>query len=366
MFVKQGEIKIMDNKKALIAMSGGVDSSVAAYLIQKSGYDTIGATMKLFDNGDIDKKDKTCCSLDDVSDARSVAARMGIPFYVFNFKEDFREKVIGKFVDTYKNGGTPNPCIDCNRFLKFDRFLRRADEIGADYIVTGHYARIEFDEKSGRYLLKKAVDLNKDQSYVLYGMTQHELSKTLFPLGGLSKPEVREIAEANGFVNAHKKESQDICFVPDGNYAGFIEGYANLKFPEGDFLDTKGNVIGKHKGIINYTIGQRKGLGSFLKPMFVCHKDAVNNTVTLCEGDELFTKELFAEDINLITVGRLDSPIRVKAKVRYRQAEQLATVEQVGEDRLHIVFDEPQRAISKGQAVVLYDGDTVVGGGTIV
>lgn len=356
----------MSNKKALIAMSGGVDSSVAAYLVKKSGMEVIGAMMQLFDNDDIKRREKSCCSLDDASDARSVAAKMDIPFYVFNFKDDFREKVIGKFVETYKNGGTPNPCIDCNKYLKFDRFLRRADEIGADYIATGHYARVEFDENSGRYLLKKAVDLNKDQSYVLYGMTQHELSRTLFPLGGLSKPEVREIADENGFVNAHKKESQDICFVPDGDYASFIENYANLKFKAGDFLDTAGNVIGEHKGIIHYTIGQRKGLGAFQKPMFVCGKNADNNTVTLCEGPELFTKELFAEDVNLISVDKIDSPIRVKAKVRYRQEEQPATAEQTEDGRLHIVFDEPQRAISKGQAVVLYDGDIVVGGGTIM
>ncbi|MCH5298717.1 MAG: tRNA 2-thiouridine(34) synthase MnmA [Ruminococcus sp.] len=355
-------------KKALIAMSGGVDSSVAALLIKEMGYESIGITMKLYDNEDIgEKKENTCCSLDDIADAKAVCYRLGIPHYVFNFRDSFNEQVIERFIRAYETGATPNPCIDCNRYIKFDRLLRRMYELEMDYVVTGHYARIEFDERLGRYVLKKAVDDSKDQSYVLYSLTQEQLAHTLFPLGFMNKTEVRKTAEENKFINAKKHDSQDICFVPDGKYAEFIEQYRGKSYSKGEFVDKNGNVLGEHKGIIRYTIGQRKGLGLALPaPMYVCEKDLENNKVVLCSNEELFSKELYANELNLITCDRISEPMKIKAKVRYNQKEQSATVEQVGDDLIHIVFDEPQRAICKGQAVVMYDGDTVVGGGTII
>ncbi|MCH5303893.1 MAG: tRNA 2-thiouridine(34) synthase MnmA [Ruminococcus sp.] len=354
-------------KKALIAMSGGVDSSVASLLIKEAGYESVGITMKLYDNEDVGiKKSNTCCSLDDIADARAVCNKLGIPYYVFNFRDSFNEKVISRFIKAYENGSTPNPCIDCNKFIKFEHLMHRMKELEMDYVVTGHYARIEYDETLGRFILKKAVDDTKDQSYVLYSLTQDQLAHTLFPLGNMNKTEVRKIAEANGFINAKKHDSQDICFVPNGKYAEFIENYTGKKYEKGDFVDKKGNVLGEHKGIIRYTIGQRKGLGLALpEPMYVCEKDLENNKVILSSNEDLFTSELYADELNLITCDKITEPMRIKAKVRYNQKEQSATVTQVGKDRIHIVFDEPQRAICKGQAVVMYDGDVVVGGGTI-
>jgi len=356
------------NKTALIAMSGGVDSSVAAYLMRERGFDCTGVTMKLFDNGDIGERgEKTCCSLRDVEDARSVAHALGMPYYVFNFCDEFRERVIGRFISAYENGLTPNPCIDCNRFMKFERLLERAAQLGMDYVVTGHYARIERDERSGRYLLKKAADESKDQSYVLYAMTQAQLSRTLLPLGGLRKAEIREIAARQSFVNAEKRDSQDICFVPNGDYADFIERYTGRAQMPGDFVDTRGNILGRHKGLIHYTIGQRKGLGLALeKPLYVCAKNIEENTVTLCTDDELFGRTLRATDFNWIAYDAPDAPVRVKAKLRYKHTEQWATAEREADGTVRIGFDEPQRAATGGQAVVLYDGDTVVGGGTII
>lgn len=355
------------NKKALIAMSGGVDSSVAAYLMKKAGYECVGVTMKLYNNEDIGKsREKTCCSLEDVEDARSVANKLDMPFYVFNFTEDFSSQVIKRFIDAYENCATPNPCIDCNRYMKFDKLYQRAKLLEADTIVTGHYAKIEYDENMGRYLLKKAVDSSKDQSYVLYSLTQEQLMHTKLPLGELEKTTVRQIAAENGFLNANKHDSQDICFVPDGDYAKFIENYTGKKYPNGSFVDINGNVIGEHNGIIRYTIGQRKGLGiSMSKPMYVCSKNMADNEVVLGDNSDLFKTSLTAHDINLILYDRLDKPMRLKAKIRYNQAEQWATVEQTDDDTLKIEFEQPQRAIAKGQAVVLYDGDIVVGGGTI-
>ncbi|MGM9936749.1 MAG: tRNA 2-thiouridine(34) synthase MnmA, partial [Candidatus Ornithomonoglobus sp.] len=247
------------NNRAIIAMSGGVDSSVAAYLMQQRGYDIIGATLRLFTNEDAGIREKSCCSLSDVEDARAVAHRLGIEHYVFNFSDDFRTEVMDRFVEAYENGRTPNPCIDCNRYIKFKRLMQRAKELEYDYVVTGHYARIA--RENGRYVLKKGLDNTKDQTYVLYSMTQEQLKHTLLPLGELRKTEVREIAAEQGFINAKKHDSQDICFVPDGNYAGFIEQYTGREYPNGDFVDMEGNVLGTHKGVIRYTRGQRKGLG---------------------------------------------------------------------------------------------------------
>ena len=355
-------------KKALVAMSGGVDSSVAAYLTKEMGFEATGITLKLFDNEDIgEKKEKACCSLDDIEDARNVCYNIGIPYYVYNFKDSFKENVISRFINAYENGTTPNPCIDCNRYIKFEKLVQRAEELEFDYVVTGHYAIIEYNKETGRYLLKKSTDITKDQSYVLYSLTQKQLSKTLFPLGDMTKENVRKLAEELNLINANKHDSQDICFVPDGDYAKFIEQYTGKTYPNGDFVDEDGNVLGEHKGIIRYTVGQRKGLGLALpRPMYVKEKDLKNNKVVLCENDRLFSKELYATNINLISYEKITEPLRIKARVRYNQAEQDATVEQIDENTIHVVFDEPQRAISKGQAVVLYDGDYVVGGGTII
>ncbi len=353
-------------KKAVIAMSGGVDSSVSAYLMVKRGYECIGATMKLYNNEDIgEKKTNTCCSLDDVADARSVANRLDMPYYVLNFTDRFKEEVIDRFIAAYESGCTPNPCIDCNRYMKFDKLFRRMQELEMDYIVTGHYVRTDRAE-NGRYLLKKAVDESKDQSYVLYMLTQEQLAHAIFPLGELEKTEVRRIAEENGFVNAKKHDSQDICFVPNGCYAEFIERQTGKTYPEGDFIGTDGKIYGKHKGIIRYTIGQRKGLGiSADRPLYVCDINTSTNTVTLGDNADLMYDELIADNVNLISVEKIDSPVRIKAKIRYNQKEQPALAWQEENGELHIKFDEPQRAITKGQAAVLYDGDVVVGGGTI-
>lgn len=354
-------------KKALIAMSGGVDSSVAALLMKEKGYECMGVTMKLFNNGDICiPREHSCCSLEDVEDARYVSNTLGMPHYVFNFTDRFEEDVIDKFVYCYENGITPNPCIDCNRYLKFEKLFQRAKELECEYIVTGHYAKVEYNEETGRYILKKADDLTKDQSYVLYQMTQEQLKHTMFPLGGMNKTEVRKIAEAHDFINAKKHDSQDICFVQNGSYADFIEEYTGKKYPPGNFVDINGNVLGRHKGIIRYTVGQRKGLGiSHERPLFVLAVNPKENTVILTENEGLFTKTLTAKNINLITTEEIKEPVRLLAKIRYSHKEQPATVVQTDSDTITVEFDEPQRAITKGQAVVLYDGDTVVGGGII-
>ena len=352
-------------RKALIAMSGGVDSSVAAFLMKQAGYDCVGVTMKLFQNEDVGvNRARTCCSLNDVEDARSVARRLGIPYYVFNFSSDFKNQVIGRFVAAYESGATPNPCIDCNRYLKFDRLFQRARELGCEAIVTGHYARTEMQD--GRYVLKKALDRSKDQSYVLYSLTQEQLAHVHFPLGELSKSEVRSIAETQGFCNAEKPDSQDICFVPDGDYAAFLERYTGKPYPSGDVLDLSGQVIGQHRGAVRFTIGQRKGLGLALnEPVYVCRKDMTANTVTVGPEQTLFDRELWANDMNWISIDRLSKPMRVYAKIRYRQTEQPATVYPYENGKIRILFDKPQQAVTAGQAVVLYDGDTVVGGGVI-
>lgn len=349
--------------KALIAMSGGVDSSVAALLMKE--YERIGCTMRLFDRPeDGDDHPKSCCSLREVEDARAVCRRLGIPYYVFNFTKDFEEKIIRKFADSYRCGQTPNPCIDCNRYMKFDKLMLRARELGCELAVTGHYARIE--EQDGKYLLKKALDSAKDQSYVLYNLSQEQLRHIRFPLGELSKDEVRRIAEENGFVNARKPDSQDICFVPDGDYAGFIERYGGAS-PEGDFVTADGRVLGRHKGIVHYTIGQRKHLGiSVGEPIYVVKIDPENNTVVLGEESLLFTATAQAEDFNWISGEIPTAPVRCKAKTRYRQQEQPATAYPNADGSVTVIFDEPIRAVTPGQACVLYDGEVVLGGGVII
>lgn len=378
--------------KALIAMSGGVDSSVAAALMKKKGYDCIGAMMKLYQNEDIAdaektccvvgnemgeektccavsgerKEQKTCCTAEDAEDAAAVARKLGMPFYVFRFTEEFRHQVMERFVNSYLNGETPNPCIDCNRYMKFEKLYERALLLGCDKIVTGHYARVVRDEENGRWQMRMAVDKTKDQSYVLSCLTQEQLSHTCFPLGELTKDEVRRLARNYGFYNADKQDSQDICFVPDGHYEKFIEKYTGKRAPAGNFVAEDGEILGRHKGIIHYTIGQRKGLGiAAAHPYYVKEIRPKTNEVVLCVHEELFQKTLYAQDVNWISISEPAGEIRVCAKIRYRHEPQIATAKMTENGLLKVTFDKPQRAITKGQAVVLYEGDLVLGGGKI-
>lgn len=353
-------------KKIMVAMSGGVDSSVAAYLLKEAGYDVVGGMLKLHGQKDFIDENSGCCTTQDIEDARRVAEKLGIPFHLFDYTADFQRAVMDKFVSSYQTGGTPNPCVDCNQNIKFPLMLKEAEKLGCDGVATGHYARVE-KNGNGRFLLKKAADLSKDQSYVLFGLTQEQLSRVLFPLGDLSKERARDIAETVGLVTAHKSDSQDICFVPDGDYSAFIERYTGKEYESGDFIDQNGRVLGRHKGIIRYTIGQRKGLGLALPaPMYVVGKDIEANRVILGSNEDLMTRELEAENVNFIPFDMPDKPVSVKAKVRYKQAEAPAVITQTGENRVHVAFEAPQRAVAKGQAVVFYDGDIVVGGGTII
>jgi len=349
--------------KALIAMSGGVDSSVAALMMTKKGYECIGCTMKLYDGPD-DARDNTCCSLSDVEDARSVCMRLGIKYYVFNFKDEFKEKVIDKFIGCYLCGQTPNPCIECNDHMKFDKLYERAKTLGYDYIVTGHYARIE--EYDDSYHLLEGPDPVKDQSYVLYRMTQQQLACTQFPLGSMSKDETRQIAEENGFINARKKDSQDICFVPNGDYASVIEDYIGKKLDSGDFVDLNGNVLGQHKGIIHYTIGQRKGLGiSAEYPLYVVKIDSEKNQVILGRNEDLFTSFLTAKDATWTQKTPPREAFDAEVRIRYHGKKVPALVTPPSESEFTVEFKEPVRAITPGQAAVIYSGAEVLGGGVI-
>jgi len=358
----------MNTNRVVVGMSGGVDSSVAAYILKQQGYEVIGVTMQIWpsDDPDVVEREGGCCSLTAVEDARRVANHLGIPFYVMNFQQVFDEKVISYFVDEYIKGRTPNPCIMCNRYIKFEELLRRSMALDAYYVATGHYARIGYDDQKQRYLLKKSVTPAKDQTYALYTMTQYQLKHTLMPLGNYTKEQVREIAEKSGLVTANKPDSQEICFVKDDDYAGFVQDRASGPVAPGYFVDTQGNVLGKHKGIIHYTIGQRKGLGISLgHPMYVVDIDPENNTVILGRDHEVYSREMLVDDVNLISVTSIDSPIRASVKIRYTAKEAPATIYPYEDDTLRVVFDEPQRAITPGQAAVIYQDDLVVGGGII-
>ncbi|MCH5210648.1 MAG: tRNA 2-thiouridine(34) synthase MnmA [Oscillospiraceae bacterium] len=355
----------MNGKSVLIGMSGGVDSSVAAALLKEQGYKVIGATMRLWTYSDSDNmKHEGCCAESAVEDARRVCDKLGIDFYVMNFKDMFRDKVVDYFVDEYTHGRTPNPCIACNKYLKFDAMLKKALAMDIDYVATGHYAKIE-QGLDGKYILRASEAAKKDQSYVLYNFTQEQLKHTLMPLGDYNKDWVRKKAEELGLGVANKPDSQEICFVEDDDYAKFIIDYSGYEPRPGSILDVNGNVIGEHRGLIYYTIGQRKGIGAYGRPMFVMKIDAGNNTITLGEKGMEFSSELIANDVNFISGEIPNEDIKITAKVRYQSFPAGATLSSLGGGRIKLVFDEPQRAVTPGQAVVLYDGDIVLGGGTV-
>ena len=353
-------------KKVLVAMSGGVDSSAAAMLLQEQNYDVVGVTMKMFANEDLGlTEDSTCCSLSDVEDAKLVAHKLDIEHYVFNFAPCFKRTVIDHFIAEYENGRTPNPCVDCNKHVKFGELFNRARLMGCEYLSTGHYARIMQDPNSKRYLLARGDDPTKDQSYMLFNLTQEQLAHIILPLADLTKTEIRAMCEAKGLLNARKPDSQDICFVPDGDYATFIARNSKKESLPGKFVHLDGTILGTHQGLVHYTIGQRKGLGiAYEYPLYVIDKDIEKNTVILGPNTALFQPALLAENCNFITIDNLTEPLRVTVKTRYRQKDVPATIETCG-DEVKVIFDEPQRAITPGQAVVFYDGDYVVGGGII-
>lgn len=354
-------------KKVVVGMSGGVDSSVAAYLLNKQGYDVIGATMQIWQDKEPEmlEHEGGCCGLSAVDDARRVAFKLGIPYYVMNFKEDFKKYVIDYFIEAYVKGETPNPCIACNRYVKWESLLNRSLEIGADYIATGHYARI-IKLPNGRYTIQKSLADSKDQTYALYNLTQYQLAHTVMPVGEYSKEEIRQLAVEAGLMVANKPDSQDICFVPDSDYAGFIERVTGDKCPEGNFILEDGTVVGKHKGIINYTIGQRKGLGiTFGKPMYVKNINAVTNEIVLCSNEELYSQEVLVGNVNCMAVERLEGTVRCVGKIRYSHKGAECTIKPLENGKVKCMFDQPQRAVTKGQAAVFYVDDYIYCGGVI-
>ena len=354
-------------KKVAVGMSGGVDSSVAAYLLKEQGYDVIGVTMQIWQDEDplAQAENGGCCGLSAVDDARRVADRLDIPYYVLNFKREFKENVIDYFMDEYMHARTPNPCIACNRYVKWEALLNRARELGCDYIATGHYARVvQLD--NGRYALKKSATDRKDQTYALYNLTQEQLAHTLMPVGEYEKEQIREIAAKIGLLIANKPDSQEICFIPDNDYAGYIERESGKTFPKGNFVDLEGNILGTHKGIIHYTIGQRKGLGlSMGSPVFVVDIRPETNEVVIGSNLDTFHDSLYAGKVNLMSVDALEGEREVVAKIRYSHKGAPCRIKMVDEDTVLCKFEEPVRAITPGQAVVFYDGDIVLGGAVI-
>ncbi len=356
------------SKTVVVGMSGGVDSSVCAYLLKEQGYNVIGVTMQIWqsENPEETAKGNGCCGLSAVDDARRVANALEIPYYVMNFKEVFQEKVISYFIEEYKKGRTPNPCIACNRYVKWESLLQRSMEIGADYIATGHYARVEKLE-NGRYALRKSVTAQKDQTYALYNLTQDQLSKTLMPIGDYYKDQVREIAARINARISKKPDSQEICFIPDQDYAGFIDRNLEKKIPEGNFVDIHGNVLGKHKGITHYTVGQRKGLGLAMgHPVFVVKIDPKTNQVVIGENEDVFTDHLICDRLNFMSVEDIEGTKEVVAKIRYNHQGDPCQIRKIDQDKVEVIFDHKVRAVTPGQAVVFYDGDLVLGGGTII
>ncbi len=350
------------NKKVLLGMSGGVDSSTSALLLKEQGYEVIGCTLELFRSG-------SCCNQDTMLDAKAVCNQIGIPHFVFDAQKEFRQEVIEDFINCYKNCLTPNPCIECNKYIKFGYMWQKAQELGCDYIATGHYANIEFSEKYNQYVLTKSKAGKKDQSYVLWNIPKELLEHVVFPLNIFeSKDEIRKIASDNNIKVANKPDSEDICFVPDGNYKKFLEKNSDIKPKPGDIVDTNGKVLGSHTGLYNYTIGQRKGLGiSHLTPLFVIGFNALKNQVIVGEYDDLFKKEIIVKDINLLLFDKIEDPMKVKVKTRYSQTEADATIEQISEEEIKVVFEEPHRAPTPGQSAVFYTDDgIVIGGGKIV
>ncbi|NLY84842.1 MAG: tRNA 2-thiouridine(34) synthase MnmA [Tissierellia bacterium] len=353
-------------KKVVLGMSGGVDSSVAAYILKEEGYEVIGITMSVIPHNDIyDEREGGCCSISSVYDARKVAQDLNIPHYVMNFRDVFERKVIDYFVNEYVNGRTPNPCVACNKYIKFDEFLRKAKTLGADYIATGHYATIEKGLNTNRYLMKRSLDNKKDQTYFLYGMTQYQLRHTLMPLGKYTKDEVRKIAEKINLVVHNKPDSEEICFIPDNDHGSFIKNRVPEKVIPGNFVDKDGNILGKHKGIVHYTIGQRRGLGIALgKRVFVKEIIPERNEIVLGEEEDIFKTKLYADELNIIPFDKLPDSMEVTAKIRYSMKEAKALVKPY-KDGVMVEFEEPQRAITKGQSIVFYDKDIVIGGATI-
>lgn len=354
--------------KVVVGMSGGVDSSVAAYLLKQQGYEVIGVTMQIWQKEDNQTVEENggCCGLSAVEDARRVAQMLDIPYYVMNFREEFDQKVIRYFMREYLNGRTPNPCIACNRYVKWESLLQRSMQIGADYIATGHYARIE-QLQNGRYAIRNSVTAAKDQTYALYNLTQEQLMRTKMPVGAYEKSQVRAIAEELGLYVAHKPDSMEICFVPDQDYARFIEENSGKKIPEGNFVTTDGKIVGRHRGITRYTVGQRKGLNlSMGKPVFVLEIRPETNEVVIGDGTEVYADRLICSDLNFMSVPDFPDDFPVVAKIRYNHRGTKAHVRRIGADQAEVIFEEPVRAVTPGQAVVFYDGEYVAGGGTII